>query len=151
MSLTERPTHLTSTVSAPPSANRILLAASGAAALVTVMHIVGGGIDIARPVVESSIEDEPRLVMFGVWHMTSVALGLSALALLVGALPRHQQPAQYLTIFVGVLWVGFALCFVGVGLTQPGGDLLRVVNQWILLLPPGLLALWGARRNHTPR
>ncbi len=130
-----------------PTRNRILLAAGTAAAFTALLHIVGGGVSIARPLVNSPLADEPRLVMFAVWHMTSVAITLSAIALFFGALPRHRQPTRYLTVFIGVMWVGFGLCFFGVGLTQPGGDLFRVLNQWILLVPTGVLALWGARHD----
>ncbi len=131
-------------VDTPPATNRILLGAGTAAALTALIHIVGGGIDVARPLVESPLAEEPRLVMFAVWHMASVALTLSATALLFAALRRHRQPAHYLAIFVGVMWLGFGLCFVSVGLTQPGGDLFKVLPQWILLIPTGVMALWGA-------
>lgn len=126
--------------------NRFLLAGGAAAALTAVVHIVGGGIDIARPLMDSSLADEPRLVMVAVWHMASVTMSLSAIALFLGALPRFRQSLHHLTVFIGLLWVGFGLCFIGVGLTEPEGDLLTMLNQWMLLVPTGALALWGARQ-----
>lgn len=124
--------------------NRPLLTASAVAAFTTVIHIIAGGASIASPLGNSSLAAEPRLVMLAVWHMASVTLALSAVALFLSALPRFHQQGHYLTVFIGLLWVGFGLCFIAVGLTSTEGDLLGNLAQWTLLVPTGLLALWGA-------
>ena len=79
--------------------------------------------------------------------MASVAMTLSAIALFIGASSRHRHESRYLTAFVGIMWVGFGLCFVGVGFTQNGADLLGNLVQWTLLVPTGALAIWGVRRE----
>lgn len=115
-------------------------------AFTALLHIVGGGITIARPLLSSSLGDEPRLVSYAVWHMASITMSLSAIALLRGARARFQQQARYTVMFIGLLWTGFGLSFLGVAVAEGHTDLLLSdLSQWTLLLPVGLLALWGAR------
>ena len=100
-----------------------------------------------RPVAESALADEPRLVSLAVWHMSSVAIGLSIVALGLGSLPRFASRSHYLVIFVSVMWLGFALCFVATALTQSADDAFAKLPQPLLLLPVGVLGLIGARRG----
>lgn len=123
--------------------NRLLVIASILAALTTMIHLFVGGSDTAVPLLESPMEGEPRLTLYAVWHMVSVVLGLSAVALLVGSLPRHAQGARYLVLFISVMWCIFAVVFLGVAAMQEEGGWLFRLPQWILLLPVGVLGLWA--------
>ncbi|NOX30948.1 MAG: hypothetical protein GXP35_13005 [Actinobacteria bacterium] len=110
------------------------------------LHVFGGGVSVARPIAESSMADEPRLLALSVWHMVSLALGLSAVALAVAAKPKHAEPSRFMVLFISTLWVGFGLAVIGVGLTQANGDLLWKLPQPILLIPVGMLGFWGTLR-----
>lgn len=124
--------------------NKVLLWAAGLAATTTLMHIVGGGEAVAVPIAASSLADEPRLLGLAVWHMTSVALGLSVPALALGALPRHAARSQYLVRFISAIWIGFGLCVIAVALSESGDNLLKL-PQPIMLIPIGVLGFWGAQ------
>ncbi len=41
--------------------------------------------------------------------MASVAMGLSILALGLGALPRFAKQSRFMVVFVSVMWIGFGL------------------------------------------
>ena len=124
---------------------RALAAACTLAAATFVIHVVGGGASVWRPMAESALADEPRLVSLSVWHMSSVAIGLSVVALGLGSLPRFASRSRYLVIFVSLMWVGFGLCFVGTALTESVDDAFSKLPQPLLLLPVGILGLIGAR------
>jgi ABC-type Na+ efflux pump permease subunit len=123
--------------------NKLLVVAANLAAFTTAVHLFVGGADTAVPLLESSMEGEPKYTLYAVWHMVSVVLGLSAVALLVGSLPRHAQGARYLVLFISVMWCVFAVVFLGIAAMQEEGGWLFRLPQWILLLPVGVLGLWA--------
>lgn len=128
--------------------NKILAAAALFAAFTAAVHIFAGGADTAAPLLASTMAGEPKLTLYAVWHMASVTLVMSAMALFVGSLPRHAQAARYLVLFVSALWCAFGLVFLCVVAIQPEGGWLFKLPQWVLLLPVGLLGLWAALMSH---
>lgn len=125
--------------------NRPLIVAAFLAAFTAAVHFFAGGPDIAVPLLASSLADEPRLTLYAVWHMATVALALSALALFVAALPRHAVAARYMVLFISTLWFAFGTVFLVVIAIQPEGGWLFKLPQWILLLPVGVFGLRGVR------
>lgn len=123
--------------------NRPLVIAVVLAAFTAAVHILAGGSDVAVPLLASSLAGEPKLTLYAVWHMASVVLAMSVPALIVGSLPRHARAARYLVLFVSALWCAFGLVFLGLVALQPESGWLFKLPQWILLLPVGLLGLWG--------
>lgn len=123
--------------------NRILIIAALIATFTTVVHIFAGGADVATPLLASTLAAEPKLTLYAVWHMASVALALSAVALLIGSLPKYAEAARYLVLFISVLWCAFGVVFLVVVIIQPESGWLFKLPQWMLLLPVGLLGLWG--------
>ena len=131
--------------------NRPLTIAALLAAFTAAVHIFAGGADTATPLLASSLDAEPRLTLYAVWHMASVALVLSAAALFVGALPRHAHAARYLVLFVSVLWCAFGVVFLAVIAIQPDSGWMLKLPQWAMLLPVGFLGLWAAGPNTALR
>lgn len=124
--------------------NRLLLIAALLAGFTAAVHIFAGGADVAAPLLASSMAGEPKLTLYAVWHMASVALAMSAAALFIGSLPRHAHSARYLVLFVSALWCAFGVVFLTVVAIQPESGWLLKLPQWVLLLPVGLLGLWAA-------
>lgn len=132
--------------------NRRLVIAAVLAAFTAAVHVVAGGADVVAPLLASSMAGEPKLTLYAVWHMVSVALALSALALLLASLPQHRLPARYLVLFVSVLWCAFGVVFLTIAVMQPEAGWLFRLPQWVLLLPVGLLGLWavGSDNEQVP-
>lgn len=130
--------------------NKVLLLASVLAAAVTAIHVVAGGNDVVAPLLAAQLEESPRLTLYAAWHMVSVLLGASALALGWAALPGRAVPAASAVRLIAVLWVASGIVFLAVGLTQPGDGLLLKLPQWALLLPVGVLAWLGANDSSKP-
>lgn len=120
-----------------------LVVLSGALAATTAaIHIIAGGKEIARPLLASGLNEAVKLTMYACWHLVSVALVLSALALLaVGA--GMVGPSRLMVAFISVLWLLFGGVFlvVSLGLARPRG--LFRFPQWALLFPVGILGLWS--------
>jgi hypothetical protein len=123
--------------------NKPLLFAALLTAFIAAIHLFAGGTDVAAPLLASSLADEPRLTLYAVWHLVSVTLVLSAIALYVSALPQHAIALRYLALFISILWLCFGAVFLVVAFFQPGEGLLFKMPQWILFVPVGLLGLWG--------
>jgi hypothetical protein len=123
--------------------NKRLFIAALLTAFIAAVHIFAGGADVAAPLLASSLAEETRLTLYAVWHLVSVTLVLSAIALYFSALPHHAVVARYLALFISVLWLCFGAVFLVVAFIQPGEGLFFKMPQWILFLPAGLLGLWG--------
>jgi hypothetical protein len=121
--------------------NWLILSSGFLAGITALIHIVAGGKDVARPLLASSIDEVVKLTLYACWHLVSVALVLSSLALLASGAGLMRAP--WMVAFVSTLWLFFGSVFlvVTLSLAKPQG-LLRL-PQWILLLPVGILGLWG--------
>ena len=119
-----------------------LLAASTAA-----IHVFAGGSDVVVPLLASSLAEEPKRTLYAVWNMVSVALVMSAAALFAGSLFRFTHTTRLLVLFVSALWCAFGTVFLVVAALQPEGGWLFRLPQWALLMPAGLLGLWGGCRT----
>lgn len=121
--------------------NRLLLLAAVLALLTALVHIVVGSLEITRPLLASAFSDEMKWLLFACWHLVSVVLALSALALLWGARQRGNGALAPMVNFISLLWIGFAVVFVGVALSRPEPGWLLRLPQWMALLPVGLIGL----------
>lgn len=131
--------------------NKLLLSASILATATTAIHAFAGGNDVAAPLLASQLSEEPRLTLYAVWHMATAALGLSALAFFVGAMPRYSAGSRSMVQFASVLWLTFGAVFVAVAATQPGSGLFLKLPQWVLLLPVGLIGWVGTNNSIKPK
>ncbi|MEL6586190.1 MAG: hypothetical protein AAFY65_16750 [Pseudomonadota bacterium] len=103
----------------------------------TLVHIVLGGRDVARPLSRSALPEIPRETSVMVWHMISAVLAVLTLLLgwaALGAVPEGGIAAMLLS---GGLMLG------GIG-TQIGRGLpLKTLPQGWLFLPVTVLAGLG--------
>ncbi len=111
------------------------------AALTAVVHLIAGGKDVAAPLLQSSLDEVVKLTLYACWHLVSVCLVLSSLALLSNGIGLVNSPPM--VAFISALWILFGVVFlvITVGVAKPQG--LFRLPQWILLVPVGLLGLYG--------
>ncbi|MEU0990309.1 hypothetical protein [Streptomyces sp. NPDC005953] len=124
--------------------NGWLLAAGITSLGVAGVHTVGGHRDVVRPLLSCELADEPRRVLHAVWHMVSLDLVLSGLALLYLSLTDGTPGASLVAWFVAVHFVGYAAAFLVITLSVGWPRPLLRLPQWILLLPVAALAAVGA-------
>ncbi len=112
------------------------------ALLTAIVHTIGGQLDLINPLIQSSVNNQVELELIAVWHMVTAFLFVSAFIFLRAA--RQVKWQQQLPAFLGILYLLFSISFVVVS-TVYG----RFAPQWILLLPVGILALWGRPKPVT--
>ena len=54
--------------------NRPLLGAALLGGLTTLIHLLGGGQDVATPLLAAPLEPSLKFTLYAVWHMASLAL-----------------------------------------------------------------------------
>ena len=121
--------------------NWLIVSAGILAGATAFIHVVAGGKDVARPLLASSIAEEVKLTLYACWHLVSAALFISSLALLANGVGLYDSPET--VAFVSSMWLIFGGVFlvVTLGVAKPRG--VFRFPQWALLLPVGLLGLWG--------
>ncbi|MET9852517.1 hypothetical protein ABZY57_06140 [Streptomyces sp. NPDC006450] len=124
--------------------NNWFLAAGITAVGVAAVHVIGGGRDVVRPLLASGLADEPKRVLHAVWHMVSVDLALSGLALLYLSQADGTPGTGLVAWFVAAHFVAYAAAFLVVTLSVGWPRPLLRLPQWILLLPVAMLAAAGA-------
>lgn len=124
--------------------NGWLLAAGITAFGVAAVHIAGGHRDVVRPLLSSGLADEPKRVLHAVWHMVSVDLVLSGVALVYLSLTDTTAGTGLVAWFVAAHFIAYAAVFLGITLRADWPKPLLRLPQWILLLPVALLTMTGA-------
>jgi len=138
--------------------NRLLLSAGLIAAFTAALHTFAGTPEIQEPLLRSTIPQPVSLLLYACWHLVTVTLVLSAVALIWSARPNSRTSAGALPRFISLLWLLFGLVFVAVALVFSGPSTLLVLPQWVMLIPVGILGLLGDRKRalgdtgeHIPR
>ena len=104
------------------------------------LHLIGGQMDLINPLLNSSLTDDVKTQLLGVWHMVSIVLfGTSILLLLIG-FKRKRYPE--LIVFTAYLYILLSIPFIIISLIYG-----MLVPQWILLLPIGILILIGIKKD----
>ena len=116
--------------------NRLWLLAAFINLVASVMHLIMGYYDPLLPLQSSGMKSESIDTLNAVWYMaTLVMFGSSFLLLHFGVKPKSRASFEIVRL-LGVLYVLFALIFIFFSLPQ-----------WFVLLPIGLLALYGTKAS----
>jgi hypothetical protein len=122
--------------------NRPLLAATLLAAITAALHTFGGTQEIEGPLLQSNMTQEVSLMLLACWHFVTAALTLTAIAL--GLAIRKPNPKSMASVtLISYLWLSFGTVFILIDLLYAGPHMLLQLPQWVLLLPVGVLGLWG--------
>ena len=127
--------------------NRLLLTSAFLAAFTAIVHTIGGTLEIHTPLLTSPLPEPISLLLYACWHLVTVTLILSAVALFWSSRNNRAESNFALPAFIGVLWGSFGIVFVVVALYFSGFRALIILPQWTLLLPIGGLALFGVRKE----
>jgi hypothetical protein len=114
------------------------------AAFAFVLHTVFGTAEVHAPLLNSPLPLDVSLLLYACWHIVTVVLLGSFVVLFVAVHLRRSASWVVAARFVGALWIAFGLVFVSVSLVFSGPAMLLILGQWILLIPIGSLALFGA-------
>ncbi len=116
---------------------------SGGIGLITAfIHLISGQSGIIKPFLPCDLAAMPKAVLHACWHMVTVVLFASAIALLyLGVTPISGSNA--LALFIGGQFVAYAIVFLVFSFRGNWSNRLFKLSQWTLLLPIGVLAIVG--------
>ena len=106
------------------------------------VHLVAGGIAIARPMLAASFDKVARDTMYVCWHLVSVQLVLAG-GLLVYAGFAPDAATDTLVRVVATLYLAYAGVFVCVALASKRRRALIHLGQWTAFLPLGIAGWLG--------
>lgn len=82
-------------MSAPTKNDHLLLTAGALATFTALVHLIGGTMEIHQPLMSSNLPASVSLLLLACWHLVSVALMVSGLALCGGrGPPAGRRPAR---------------------------------------------------------
>ncbi len=127
--------------------NRLLFTSALLSAFTACLHTIAGTIEIHTPLLNSEIPNSIALLLYVCWHLVTVTLILSSVALFWIS-PKNRSIQNFaLPLFIGILWVLFGIVFIVVAVYFGGIRTLIVLPQWTLLLPIGFLAIFGIEKK----
>jgi len=104
------------------------------------LHTIGGQIDLVNSLLNSDLSDQAKTEWLGVWHMITVVLFATSYYLIRSGLSKTKFPNSGIIKSIGAIYVLFSLSFIFSSIITQ-----NFAPQWILLLPIGILAIWGIK------
>lgn len=108
-----------------------------------VVHVIGGGKECARPLLDADLDRIAKLTLYACWHYVSLHLLLGGVALVwIGVAPTPVGLA--IAAVISATWLAFAAVFLVI-VPQAGvrGAWFRL-GQWMAFLPMGVAGLFTA-------
>ncbi len=101
-----------------------------------VVHVIGGGRAVARPMLAASFDVVARDTMYVCWHGISAQLALAGLALVItGVAP--SAATEPLVRTVATLYLVYAALFLWIGIASRRRRAVLELGQWMAFLPLG--------------
>lgn len=119
---------------------KLLLAAALLNLIAALIHTIAGHFKLILPFAHTDIANTLKAILHACWHMVTVILFFSSLALFYIGLRPQQSAAIPIANLIGILYIAFSLAFILVGI---GYQLF--LPQVVLLLPIGIMSIIGAR------
>lgn len=116
-----------------------LYAASALSAITCLIHLFGGGITVAKPLLESELGAEAKYANYYCWHMVTIMIAAMAICFFLAARAWASMDLAVLSsslAFAFALWSGALIMLK----KQP----MLTLPQWILFLPTAIVGFIGS-------
>ena len=110
--------------------NKTIATAGILSAILTAIHIFGGGADVHAPILASELDPLMKGYSSVLWHGITASLALCSAILLLAA--KRERERELLTWIVILQFAAFAAIFAFYGITRFGT--LFLMPQWIAFL-----------------
>lgn len=108
---------------------------------VAIIHTIIGESDIVTPLLATDAPDTVRWTLHSAWHMISVVLFVSSIALFYLSRKEKDDPqTKILSTYIGIQYIGLAMVFVVTSMVYG-----IFFPQIVMLAPIGILALLASR------
>lgn len=109
--------------------------------IASVMHLVMGYTDPLKPLVKTELNEVSLATLLAVWAMATLLMFVSSISLMAIGFYPNRYESNTLALLWGWLYISFSAIFVMFNFYFEFFSLL----QWVLLLPIGVLALYGRK------
>ena len=123
--------------------NKWILAAAIICGVTFFLHVIGGGMDVHNPLLESELSVELKAIISVIWHMISAQFLINTIALYVAS--RSESLREGLVWLVSIQFIAMAAIFVFYGISRLGSPF--AMGQWTIILLISILALVGLTKN----
>ena len=126
--------------------NWFFIGAGVIAAVTFLVHVGLGNKGVLGPTLEAPYDDVAKRTMHGAWHVVTVTILLSAVALLAAGLDAFgtKEEADLVARMVAVLYIGFSGVFAWLAIVSKLPKAFIKLPQWMLFTPIAVLALVGS-------
>ncbi|MBA3461724.1 MAG: hypothetical protein H0T46_17300 [Deltaproteobacteria bacterium] len=115
----------------------IALVLGAASLFLAVVHVLGGGRAVARPMLAADFDVVARDTMHVVWHGVSAQLALAGLGLIATGLAPSAS-TEPLVRAVATLYLAYAGLFLWIAIASRRRRALVELGQWMAFLPLGV-------------
>lgn len=115
-----------------------LYAASILTELTALLHIFGGGKSVAKPLLQSALDDEAKYTSYYCWHMATIVMVAMSVCFFLAA---QKTEFRDLGILSSALSLAFGVWSVVLVFIKKQSAF--VLPQWILFLPIAVISAIG--------
>ena len=107
------------------------------------IHVIAGHFEMVIPLLNSGLDIVPLATLYACWHMVSITLFLSSMVLLYIGLKPNKLASNQIATCVGILYALYSILFIILNFKYGFSS----IPQWVLLLPIGILSLYGVKKR----
>jgi len=115
-----------------------LYAASVLSGMTALLHIFGGGKSTAKPLLESSLDDEAKYTNYYCWHIVTIIIITMAVCFFLAARSERFLELGMLSSVLSIAFGLWSCLLIYIKKLKPFG-----LPQWLIFLPIGLLGAIG--------
>lgn len=104
------------------------------------LHLIGGQIELVNPLLESNISTQQKGELTGAWHIVTILLFFTSYRILRAGFKGLKNAEELKSIAFIYILSGLPFIFVSFWFEV-------FAAQWILLIPIGILLLFGLKKQ----
>ena len=107
----------------------LLYVAAGRSAATTLVHIFAGGKSAARPLLDSTLDDEPKYTNYYCWHMVTIIIAAMSACYLASASGVATLEAAVIATLLAFAFAGWSGALIVLAKQNT-----KTLPQWVLFL-----------------
>jgi len=109
--------------------------------LTFILHLIGGQIDLVKPMMHTSLPLEKSSQLVGAWHMVTIILLATSYVYLSAGFGKKYASNTEMIRSIGFLNLSFCFPFIIAGFYYG-----LLVPQWVFFLPIGVFTMIGLHK-----
>lgn len=123
--------------------NTYWLIAGGINLCTAILHTIGGQLELVNPLMNSNLIDQQKAEWLAAWHLVTIILFSTSYVFFKNGIGKSRNIQTEIIQHMGILYIAFAVPFIVSSIFYK-----LFAPQWILLLPIGIVALFGVKQTN---